>query len=610
MQKYLQSWAWFGRAVEWRRRANTASATGSKLGPVTGIERARESDEIAEPPSGAATEKQRSPRSGSSLQSLEFSAALVLTGVIILLHIVRLVDAGGLWRDEAAIAQLATLPSLMGIIHNFPHEAFPPLFPIGVRGVAWLANNSDQGFRVYGFLVGLSITGAIWFTVWTVRGRVPLLALALLGFNASFIQWTDSLRGYGIGTFFIILTVGLVWRAAERPGRWRLGWAALSATGSVQMLLHNPMLIFAICASAAAVATWRGSIRRGGAVVGVGLIAGLSLLPFAGILCGGREWDTLVRTDISFGSLFFKLCHALSASGWSNAWLWGLSVIAALSFACRCLVRGGVPISESDKRFLAFSVLALALGVVGYFSFLRILSYPTLDWYYLALMGFAAVLVDCMLATPQAGGVRKSRLALALLIGMTSLPLSWTKAQVRQTNVDAIARKLQRDAVAGDFIVVCPWYNGISFARYYNGTPAWMTVPAIGFHKFHRFDLIQAEMASQDQSQPIRPVLKNIDEALQQGHRVWVVGSLLGPITTGGAAPEVSAREGKRLEEFYAFQRSWSLKVQAHLLSRARRVSDVRMRTSAPISRFEDLPVRVFEGWWPNPGLATQQEHS
>jgi len=54
------------------------------------------------------------------------------------------------------------------------------------------------------------------------------------------------MRGYGLGTAIIILTMGLIWRFIEKPGllrglsRW---WRVLS----VQSLYQNAFFLFAIC---------------------------------------------------------------------------------------------------------------------------------------------------------------------------------------------------------------------------------------------------------------------------------------------------------------------------------------------------------------------------
>src|SRR6266436_1857390 len=201
----------------------------------------------------------------------EIFFALLLTAVIVCVHGVRMAEAGGLWRDEAGAVQLATLPSFKDVISNFPHEAFPLLFPATIRAYAALSGGGDATWRFFGFLVGIGVIGALWWNLWALKRGVPLLSLALLGFNAAFVQWGDSIRGYGMGTLLMLITVGLVWRVLEKLSAGRVAAATLLAVASVQCLFQNSALLLAICVGAAAAALAGGNKRTAALVLGVGL---------------------------------------------------------------------------------------------------------------------------------------------------------------------------------------------------------------------------------------------------------------------------------------------------------------------------------------------------
>jgi hypothetical protein len=132
---------------------------------------------------------------------VEFYAALLITLLLVWLHLTRMTHAGGLWRDEAGAAQVALMPSVHELTQVFQHEAFPLLFPLTVRMYAAFAGAGDTAFRVFGLLAGLSIIAALWINSKLLFDGVPLLSLALLGLNASVLQWGDSLRGYEWGLF-------------------------------------------------------------------------------------------------------------------------------------------------------------------------------------------------------------------------------------------------------------------------------------------------------------------------------------------------------------------------------------------------------------------------
>src|SRR6266852_202939 len=88
-------------------------------------------------------------------KKIEVWAALLLTVIITLFHGLRLTKAGALWRDEAGAVQLATLQSFKDTAANFPHEAFPLLFPATLRTYCLVAGAGDTAWRVFGMLVGL-----------------------------------------------------------------------------------------------------------------------------------------------------------------------------------------------------------------------------------------------------------------------------------------------------------------------------------------------------------------------------------------------------------------------------------------------------------------------
>ncbi|HWX19867.1 MAG TPA: hypothetical protein VN578_08170 [Candidatus Binatia bacterium] len=524
---------------------------------------------------------------------LEILVGLVLTAVIVCLHAVRFVKAGALWRDEAAAVGLATLSPVREVVRHFPHEAFPLLVPAAIRTVAWASGNSDWGFRAFGMLVGLSILAALWWTTWTVRRSPPLLSLALLGFNSAFLVYGDSVRGYGLGTFFMVLTAGLVWRVVERPTSWRIASAALGAVASVQCLLHNPPLVLAICLGGVAVAWRRGAWRLTAVVLLIGVAAAISLLPYWALLRSARGWDVLVRKPVALREIWLEFHQTLAASGLSNAWFWtllffsGLAVELRSRFKPRQVRSPAVPPDDRESDLLLFAGTALLLAVGGCFCFLKLLSYPTRPWYYIAVMGLAAVLLDLIFDTlRQARWVRPSRLVLVIALAASSLPLTWSQVQVRQTNVDLVAVRLGQLAAPDDLIFVYPWHNGISFERYYRGPTPWMTLPPLNFHRFHRYDLVQAQMNSPDTVQPLRPLFDGIRTTLVRGHRLWIVGNF-------PAAPE--SLEGRSPENVISI--TWSIKVAEFLRASARHLENVRVESYGPVSPFEDLPLKFVEGW-------------
>src|SRR5271168_4467756 len=102
-------------------------------------------------------------RQTSQTFKFDWIPALAITAASVLLHLVFLNSAGGLWRDEAGVVTLATLPRFADTWTWLGHESCPLFFPLAIR--LWSAaglGGTDAGLRLYGFLTGLSLIGAVW----------------------------------------------------------------------------------------------------------------------------------------------------------------------------------------------------------------------------------------------------------------------------------------------------------------------------------------------------------------------------------------------------------------------------------------------------------------
>jgi len=438
----------------------------------------------------------------------------------------------------------------------------------------------------------------------------------------------------------MLMTIGLVWRVLEKPSAGRVAAAALCAVASVQCLFQNSALLLAICVGAASVALAGGSRRTAGLVLGVGLMAAMSLLPYWGALQRARDWDVIIRDDTSSEGILSKLQQTLSASDegswrvWTMLAVYGLAIALWAQFRCKPSSGSNGSTFNIQNTFFArqrsillFTGVTLVIAVPAYFVFLNHLGYPPRAWYYIALMGLVALLLEILAgsfgspllsrernSTDEAGErgdgaivrperqaisawMRSARVALALLIAGNSLLPTWRQARVRQTNVDLLAAKLNQLAAKDDLVVVAPWFKGISFCRYYHGAAPWMTVPPLEFQKFHRYDLIKDLMTLPDQGQAVRPLLLRIQTTLKSGHKVWTVG-VIGLVPPGGDTsvppPAPSAGWGWQNAKY---ANRWTGMTVAYLQACARHNEKIPIGFEGQVSEFENLPLRVFDGW-------------
>jgi len=150
----------------------------------------------------------------SSIHKVELGIIPCILAAILTFHILFLLNAGALWRDEVHSAQFAVMPSISTVVSSLRFYPFPVGTTIILR--MWTSlSSSDEGLRFFGLLVGLGIVGAIWMNSRMLGIGAPLLSMALFGFNQTAIRYGDSIRPHGLGTLFVVITFGLIWRVAS-----------------------------------------------------------------------------------------------------------------------------------------------------------------------------------------------------------------------------------------------------------------------------------------------------------------------------------------------------------------------------------------------------------
>jgi hypothetical protein len=252
-------------------------------------------------------------------------------------------------------------------------------------------------------------------------------------------------------------------------------------------------------------------------------------------------------------------------------------------------------LKEQPKDRLFICVLGMVIAIGAYYVFQEILSYVIRPWYYLPLLALVAVTLDCAIEfLAKTAWMRVARLALVTIIAGTLLVPAWQAVQVRQTNIDLVVQELEELSSAEDFILVEPWFCGVSFNRYYRGAANWMTLPAIAEHNVHRYDLVKVKMES---SNPIDDILHNVVETLQSGNRVWVVGNIYLPESEAAVPSLPPAPDSPWGWLEWPYVEAWSLQVNYFLLTHGMRSQFVRIPVDDPVNDFENLQLMVVQGW-------------
>jgi hypothetical protein len=536
-----------------------------------------------------------------SLRKTEWGTAILLTVTLVWLHLLAAMSAGALWRDEANTVGLASLPSIRDVWAHLQYDSFPMLWVLIVRCVASLVGPmNDPAFRAFTFCVGLAVVGMLWMNARAFRQSFPLVSLALFAMSPNFIRFGDTMRGYGFGIALALLTCALLWKFVERPTGLGFALAAVAAIAGVNVLFYDAVLLLAFCAGGVAVCAIRRQWRIAALVILVGVLAAVSMAPYATMIRGASEWNGLVRiANYDFAYFWKKLGETVNVAGpWALA-TWTIVVVLAVAggiWSTFSSSRG--QLSQSQREVALFALVSLVVGAPAIFLFLRALSYVTAPWYYFALLALVAVCADAVLgAVIKSPGLRIVRLAAVLLIAAATIIPARRAARTRLTDVDVIASHLNLVSRPGDVVLVAPWAYSISFSRYYRGTASWMSIPPLREYGFHRYDLVKEQMDAVDQTMPVRSAIEQAGNALRSGHRVFIAGVLMAP-ASGPPILLPPASRARGLYEF-AYDEQWISMVGYFLKTHASRVDLVPIEVEHVVNPLENLPLRVATGWHP-----------
>lgn len=532
-------------------------------------------------------------------RKLEWAAASLVAALIVVLHFVNWQYAGGLWRDEASVVNLALFPSLREIWANLEHESFPLLLPLLVHGWDALGfGGSDAALRVFGLLVGLAVLGASWWNAWQFSGSPPFISMLLFGVSGTTIRWGDSLRAYGIGVFLLLLAMGLIWRVVRSPTRGSTIGAMLVSLLAVNALYQSILVLATICLGGVVVAARRRDFTRALLVICIGVPAALSLLPYLGVIKRASQYNVITVAPLDLSRIWLVLQRALSDPSPLLFWLWAILLPGAIVAGCLLLRTDRKRPAPQDASDAAWFLLTILVAVtITYYVFLTALKFPTEVWYYLVWMGVMAVAIDALVARwLRDDWARLIRVAAVVILAAILAPGAWQRMHVRMTNLDLAAARLSKEAARGDLILIHPWFCGVTFNRYYTGGAEWLTLPPLADYRLHRNGLFKEQMQL---DAPIRPVLEKIEATLRGGRVVWLVGHY--PFSQPPRAPPKMPRAGEGPAGWNQapYMTAYGMEVAYFLQAHAGGSTPLNVDVKQPVNPFENFPVRAVIGWRP-----------
>jgi hypothetical protein len=163
------------------------------------------------------------------------------------------------------------------------------------------------------------------------------------------------------------------------------------------------------------------------------------------------------------------------------------------------------------------------------------------------------------------------------------------------TNVDRLARQLAGEAAPQDFVIVTPWYCGLTFERYFRAPTPWQTLPPLADHSRHRYDLVQEQMKTPD---ALQPVFEKIAATLQSGHHVWIVGRMQlpepGTPLPGDLPPPPLEFSGWA---DFPYSARWTAQAAGFLGNHSLQFERVDHETNSNVNYYESLQLFEAGGW-------------
>jgi hypothetical protein len=195
-------------------------------------------------------------------------------------------------------------------------------------------------------------------------------------------------------------------------------------------------------------------------------------------LIRAQNWYTISKLGFRFSRGWKQLSVATGSPLTGFTWVWVALWIGAVATAVCVLFRRREGLPDRVRSLILFAGTSLVLGTAGYAFFLKLAALPTQSWHYVPLMAFSAICLDAMFFALWRWAGPAAIILAAVTISTTFL-FELPAVRCRQTNVDLIAARLSTEVASNDYVIIYPWYCGVTFQRYYKASAAWTTLPPL-----------------------------------------------------------------------------------------------------------------------------------
>lgn len=385
---------------------------------------------------------------------------------------------GGLWRDEAQSAAVATLLPFARIAPFLAsHESHPPLYYYLLKPWALVAGHSDVALAALSVVLGTAAIPVAAVFCRRISGDVSgTFAALLVTFCGPLVRYSGQVRPYALLPLLAVAALGSSVSAVSSGGNQRhtvslaILCAAMAWTHSVGMVYAAVLLLATACALASHSA---GTARRHAArrVAASGLLTTALVSPWLPTLlyqakhAGHGPPASPTRAEALFSSL-----GAPGANPIVLSLVLTLGAVATLVAGTLWMRRSSVSLETRDRLAALFLVLAtpfvagLVLNALSPWTDVtqQRVVLPVRIWF---LVGGAAWTGSAAMARSTARRIG----AAVFAVGAILLAAPWTLVSVlrtARTNVPQLVRRVAPQIQPDDLVLVVPQTLSPSVYRY------------------------------------------------------------------------------------------------------------------------------------------------
>lgn len=394
----------------------------------------------------------------------------VLVGAVL-----RFTPSSPLWLDEALTVNIASAP--LGRIGDLlRHDGHPPLYYYVLHGWIELFGTGAFAVRALSGTAGLAAMAMTFVAARRLGGaRMARLTVAVLAMSPFAIRYSSEARMYELVSLLVLFGWWLVDRALYSPDRREFGpvdrrvlVAIWLVTGALVLSHYWAIFFIAVCGVgllAGAIRAATPARRRAFAEVAVSIaLGGVWFVPWLSAFRyqsshTGTPWAAASRPTRVLSESLSDWAGGLDPEGLLLCIvLVGLALLGLVGRVSGSRLELGAIASGWRRR--ALWLIGATLGVGAVVSLASSAGFA--GRYSSVVFPFFVLLVGAGMAVLPNAAARTGALGLVALLGAASVTLALTRDR---TQAGEIAAVLQRDATAGDLVVVCPDQLGPALAR-------------------------------------------------------------------------------------------------------------------------------------------------